>query len=222
MSRIKLVIFDLDGTLVNAFKAVHVSVNYAMKKFDLPPVSAETVTRSVGWGARNLITKFVEAAAPSDAKRLTEKVLAVYSKHHHQTLHQGVKFLPGAKKLIHNLHRNGYLLAVASNRTYHSTKLILECLKVKRYFKCVACADKIKKYKPDPGILQHILKRLKVKPSETIYIGDMTIDIQTGHAAGIKAIAVVTGSHKAAELRKSKPWKITRRIDSVEKWVYGK
>ena len=206
--RIKLIIFDLDGTLVNAYRAVARSLNYALQKVNLSSVDHETIRRSVGWGDRNLIKRFVP-------EKDLEKVLSIYRKHHQEALKTGTTFLPGAKGVLRRLSQKGYRLAIASNRPTHFTKIILRHLKIHGCFECVLCGDKVKHPKPAGDILKGILKKFSVQPSAALYIGDMTIDAQTGRNAGVKTVIVVTGSSTWAEVKKYRPYKIIRKLTDV-------
>jgi phosphoglycolate phosphatase len=204
----KLVIFDLDGTLVDAYQAVSKSLNYTLTSFDLSPIDDETIKRSVGWGDRNLISRFVPA-------NTLEKALKIYRRHHAKTLHQGVSFLPHAKRVLEALDKNGYKLAVASNRPTKFTKIILKELNALIYFDKVLCADKVKRGKPAPDILLNIMKTLRCKPQETLYVGDMMIDAEAGTRAGIKTVAVLTGSCKRKDITPYKPYKIIKSIKDI-------
>ncbi len=208
-AKIRLVIFDLDGTLVNAYKAVAQSVNFSLKKMGYPSLTDETIKRSVGWGDKNLISRFV---TPTDV----DGVLAIYRRHHKKSLKTGTKFLPGAKKLLFKLKKNGYRLAIASNRPSFYTKIILKHLNISSLFSCVICADQVKRGKPAGDILKEILKKLLLKPHEALYVGDMTIDVQAGQKAGIKTVAVVTGSSFRKEVVSFKPFKIINSIGAIE------
>ena len=205
MSRIEQVIFDLDGTLVDAFKAVTVSLNHALKKNGYSVLSHETIKRKVGWGDRHLIACFVK---PGDV----DAVLAVYRRHHRTSLIKGVRFLPGAKRLLSDLKKRKYKLAVASNRPTFFSNIILRTLSARKYFDQVLCADRVKNPKPAPDLLKKILKRSAVKPSQALYVGDMTIDAQTGRRAGVKTVIVLTGSSRYGQVAPLKPFGIIRRL----------
>lgn len=211
---IKLVIFDLDGTLVNAYPAVYRSINFAMKALGLPRIASHTVKRSVGWGDRHLLEKFVGPERSS-------KALAIYRRHHRQALRQGVTFLPGAKRLLDYLSANRYQLAVASNRPTRFSLIILRQLKIRDYFDYVLCGDKLKNPKPAPDIILRILDKLALPARQALYIGDMTIDIQTGHGAGVRTVAVTTGSCTRRELAKLKPYRVIPRVSEVVKILEG-
>lgn len=208
MRKIKLIIFDLDGTLINAYPAVEASVNFTLKKFGLPTQNKDKIRRAVGWGDRELITRFVP-------EQKVEGALKIYRRHHAQALRTSTRFLPGAKRLIGDLKRKKYQLAVATNRPTKFSLIALKYLKIKQYFDYILCADKLKHGKPHPAILIQILKRLKVKPSEALYVGDMTIDVQTGNSAGVKTVAVLTGSCRPEEIKVFKPFGMIKRISQL-------
>ncbi|MDP8233991.1 MAG: HAD family hydrolase [Candidatus Saelkia tenebricola] len=199
LSKVKLVIFDLDGTLVNAYRAIEVSLNYTRARFNLPNVGYRTIKASVGGGDKNFIAFFFPL-------NLVEKALAVYRKKHARELINSVKLLPHSVSILSYLKRNNYLIAIASNRPTFFTELILRHLKLNRFIDYVLCADKINKLKPDPQILFDVMKKLKCSPGESIYVGDMAIDVETAKNAKIKAIAVRTGSSSAQELENKKPF----------------
>ncbi len=204
---IKLVIFDLDGTLVNAYPAVSRSVNYTLRTLGLAPRSPAEIKRSVGGGDRRLMAHFT-------GDFLAAKALEIYRPHHVRALKSrgGVKFLPGALPLLKRLKARGYKLAIASNRPTRFTRIILKGLGVLPLFKVVLCADRAPRPKPYPDILQAILRRLKVRPQEALYVGDMTIDVTCGRRAGIRTVAVTTGSSSKKELKDLKPWKIIDKM----------
>lgn len=211
-NNIQLVIFDLDGTLIDAYRAVYESINFAMAQKGFPGVSAQAIRRSVGWGDRHLIEKFV-------GKENLENVLAVYRRHHRLSLKRATTLLPGALKLLQGLKKNKYKIAVASNRPTRFSLIILKQLKIRKYFDYVLCADKLKNGKPHPEILQKILKRFCLKPHEAFYVGDMTIDLQAGARARVKTIGVATGSCTQKELARCKPYAIVARVDQVRKFL---
>lgn len=207
---IKLVIFDLDGTLVDAFDAVTRSLNHTFRQVGYPLMSRKVVQRKVGWGESALIRSFVD-------EKDVPQALKIYRRHHRVALEKGVRFLPGAKSLLVNLHRQGFQLAIASNRPSRFTRIILKRLKVSRLFSEIICADQVPRKKPAPDMLKEILRRLKLKPKNAIYVGDMMIDIQAGRRARMQTMAISTGSCTRAELRSQKPGKLLKSIIDVRK-----
>jgi phosphoglycolate phosphatase len=209
---IKLVIFDLDGTLVNAYPAVSQSVNYTLKALGFAPRSHVDIKRSVGGGDRKLMIHFV-------GEKLGARALAIYRPHHIKALKAkgAVKLLPGAGAILKFLENKGYKLAIASNRPTKFTRIILKTLGLLKSFDVVLCADKAARPKPYPDMLWAITKGLKLKKSEVLYVGDMTIDVNCGHKAGIRVVAVGTGSSLMKELKDLKPWAFIVKMIELKK-----
>ena len=205
MTRVKLVIFDLDGTLIDAYKPVERSINFTMKQFGFPPVSAETIKKTVGWGDRHLLQSFT-------GEKNLENILAVYRKHHQTALKKGSKTLPGAKRVLNYLKQKKYKTAVASNRPTVFSDIVIRHLGLKDSFDYVLCGDRVHRPKPYPDILKTIMLKLDAGPAECLYVGDMTIDIQTGQRAGVKTVAVATGSSTGKELRDLRPYALIEDI----------
>ncbi len=206
-----LVIFDLDGTLVNAYPAVSQSINFTLKRLGLPLRSNEEIKRSVGWGDRHLLTGFV-------GQSLAAQALRIYRRHHTQALRKtgGVTFLPGAKALIEYLKKKGFRLAIASNRPTKFTLIILNGLKARGCFDKVLCADRVPRPKPAPDLVNTILRQLKVPRDQALYVGDMTIDVHTGRRARVRTIAVATGSSTVKELKALKPLRVINKITQLK------
>ena len=207
----KLVIFDLDGTLVNAYPAVASSINHTLKRMGSLPRSAAVIKSSVGWGDRHLLEGFL-------GRDKAVKALKIYRKHHVGAIKakNGVKFLPGAKAILAALKNNGCRLAIASNRPTKYTLLILRTLGARSCFDMVLCADKAKRPKPHPDMLIQILSTFKVKRRDALYVGDMTIDVHTGRRAGVRTVAVSTGSCTPAQLKQLKPWQIIDKMSRLK------
>ncbi len=202
---IKLVIFDLDGTLVDAYKAVADSLNYSLTQVGCTPVDDEKIKRTVGWGDRHLVGTFVE-------ENRLDQALSIFRQHHARALKAGTSFLPGARQLLDELKAKGYALAVASNRPTRFTHIILKHLKIQAAFDHVLCGDKVENPKPAADILEQTLAKFTLTPQEALYVGDMTIDVETGHKAGVRTVVVMTGSSTREEIACLKPFKV---IDHV-------
>lgn len=206
--KIKLVIFDLDGTLVDAYEAVSIGLNNCLKQMKYLPAKDEEIKRSVGWGERKLLESFVES-------KDVDAMQALYREEHKKALPQGTKFLPGAEKLLHFLKEKGYLLAMATNRPSWSTSIIIKHLNIYDTFDYIISADMLDDPKPAPDILWQVLHKFSVTKEEALYVGDMTVDVETGNSAGIKTIAVLTGSSTKEELDELKPYRVVDNVDEV-------
>lgn len=208
-SNIKLVIFDLDGTLVDAYKAVVSSLNYTLDQVGRASIDDDTIKRTVGWGDRHLVGSFVGEGE-------VDRALSIYRQHHARALKSGTTFLPGARELVEALKSKGYKLAIASNRPTRFTHIILKHLQIGQVFDCVLCGDKVAHPKPAADILRQILARFSLSPDQALYVGDMTIDVETGHKAEVKTVAVITGSSVKEEIARLKPLRIIDHIAQIK------
>lgn len=208
--KIELIIFDLDGTLIDAYRAVEQSLNYTMTRLGFPTLDAETIKRTVGWGDRHLVEKF-------SGKDRIAKAIVIYRRHHKDSLRKGTKLLPGARRILNYLKRRHYRLAVASNRPLRYSRIVLDILDIRKYFDYILCGDKIERPKPHPDILKLILKKFSLMPQQALYVGDMVIDIEAGKRAGIKTVAVLTGSSRKDEIVSCHPYKVVSQVYDVLK-----
>jgi HAD superfamily hydrolase (TIGR01549 family) len=206
----KLVIFDLDGTLIDAYPAIIRSFNHTMRAFGYPAQTASVIRRAVGWGDRSLLAPFVK-------KEQVSASLEVYRRHHKHALRAYAQMIPGAKTVLRYLKRKGFRLAVASNRPTLFSWILIRTLELKHYFDFVLCADKLKHGKPHPEIMEKILKKLHVEAKHAVYVGDMTIDAQAGKRAHIDTIIVTTGSSSKTEIVREKPFRVISDIRELLK-----
>lgn len=208
-----LFIFDLDGTLVDAYEAIEKSLNFVLKKLRCPTVTLEKVKRNVGRGDR----LFIETFFPSID---VGEVLKIYRAHHEKSLLRYSRAKPGARKLLRLLKKRKRLIAVASNRPSYFTDIILKRLKLEDLVDYTLCADRIKSRKPDPKILNLILKRFKIKRQGAVFVGDMDIDVETAKRAGMDAVFIKGGSSTLASVRKYRNKKVISNIMDVAR-LYG-
>ncbi|MBF0532819.1 MAG: HAD family hydrolase [Candidatus Omnitrophica bacterium] len=204
----QLVIFDIDGTLVNAFPAVVSSLNFATTRLGYPPQDPEVIERNVGWGERHLLSRFVR---PEDI----EPIIAHYREHHQTALLTGTSFMPGAAAILPELSRQGYQIAVATNRPQWSTEIILKVLNIRHFFAAIVAGDMVARPKPAPDMLNQILKVCCVEADSAVFVGDMTVDVETGHNAGVRVIAVTTGTSTLAEIQALRPFGVVSSLDEI-------
>ena len=210
MKDIKLIIFDLYGTLLDAYPAIISSFNYTMHKLGVRTQGPLVIRRAVGRGDEKLLEPFIKEGT-------LKKALFIYRKHHRQALLKGSRLFPGAKRLLTDLKQAGYKLAVASNRPDEFSRILLRHLKIDKYFDYVLCADKLKNRKPHPEILYKIRRKFSLTPQEIIYVGDMLIYLKAGLRAKVRTVAVTTGSNTRQELKMAKPYRIIAAIRDLRK-----
>ena len=145
-----------------------------------------------------------------------EKALALYRRLHCRDLEKGVRILPGAKRLLQQLEKNGSVLAIASNRPRRFCRIILRVTGLRLFFDYMLCGDDVRHRKPHPQMLRAIMRRYHVLPEQVLYVGDMIIDIETGKRAGVRTVAVASGSCRAAELRRAMPYRLVKSLVGVK------
>lgn len=205
---IKLIIFDLDGTLIDAYGAIEESLNFVLKNLGYKKASLYQVKVNVGLGDKNFVSRFV------DRKDVT-KALELYRGHHHDALLCYSRVKPTVRKTLSALRRKGIKLAVASNRPTKFSHILLKHLDLERYFDVIACADKKHELKPEPYLLLKVIRKMKVAKDEVLYVGDMCFDVQAANNAQVRGVAVLGGSNSRSELAKCKPDKIISRIEQI-------
>jgi len=210
MEKIKLVIFDLDGTLIDAYQAIEKSLNFVLRHFGLAAQDGQKIRQAVGWGDLNLLKPFLK-------KDQLAEGICLYRKDHQASLKKYARLYPQVRILLEYLKKKGYRLAVASNRPTKFSLIILRVLKIKDYFDYLLCADKLKFGKPHPLILNTIRKKFRVSADQALYVGDMVIDLLAGKRAGMRTIIVTTGSSNKKEIAASQPYLIIKSIKDLRK-----
>jgi 2-phosphoglycolate phosphatase len=202
----RAVLFDFDGTLGDSYSAITASVNHVRARHGLPPMSEEEVRPHVGRGAGNLLQQVVPGSStPADD-------VAAYRAHHPSVLHGGTRLMPGAVEALRTLHQCGFFLGVCSNKPIVFTRDLIAFLGIDPYLNVVLGPEDVPRPKPDPDMLCEAMARLKVTPKETLYIGDMVVDIQTARAANVSVWVVPTGSEEIETLRLAKPDRLLRNL----------
>lgn len=194
----KLVIFDLDGTLLNTIADLAQSTNHALSELGFPTHDESAYKFMVGNG----INKLFERALP-EGQKTEENVLKVRARFiPHYDVHNADKSrpYPGIVELLERLQANGILLAVASNKYQSATrKLIAHYFPDIRFAAVYGQRDGISP-KPDPAIVFDILKDTGIAAADTLYVGDSAVDMQTALNARVTACGVLWGFRPRTEL----------------------
>ena len=202
------VVFDFDGTLIDSYTAIAASVNYVRDRRKLPPLAVDEVKRHVGRGAEYLLTHTVPGGVLADD-------LAIYREHHPSVVSAYAKLLPGAADVIVGLHRAGKKVGLCSNKPRVFSEQILKHLKLAQYFGAVVGPEDAPLPKPAPDMLRITIERLDVPSEQTLYIGDMVVDIQTARAAGVRVWVLPTGSDDRHTLDLAKPDRVLTDLQEL-------
>jgi len=209
LSNIKLVMFDLDGTLLDAYLAIEKALNAVRAKFNLEALSLAEVKRAVGKGDKSLMEDYFSDDIAIEA-------LTLYRQMHRDTLLKYAKLLPHAKEILSYLKERDYFLALGTNRPAIFTRLIIEHLDIDRFFDYIICGDELDAFKPKPDMILEAMKKFDLKPEEVVYVGDMVIDVETANNAGVRSIALTTGSSSREELIIRNPFAIIGSLGQLK------
>jgi len=195
----RLVIFDLDGTLLNTIADLGNAANHTLSELGLPQHSLNEYRLMVGNGMRKLIERALPADKAADAQ-FVDNTLAAFLKYYAEHIDLYTKPYPGIPKLISSLFTDGFRLAVASNKIQDGAEKLIE-----KFFPgidFVAVMGNSPKYplKPDAALVEYIMQKAGTDRAHTIMVGDSGTDIQTARNAGIPVIAVSWGFRPRHEL----------------------
>lgn len=209
----KLVIFDLDGTLLNTIADLAQSTNHALSTLGYPTHDESSYNFMVGNG----INKLFERALPAGEKS-EENVLRVRKEFiPYYNVHNADKSRPysGIPQLLEHLENKGIMLAVASNKYQAATEKLIAHYFPNIRFKAVFGQREGINVKPDPTIVYDILDITGVSKDDTLYVGDSAVDMQTAANAGITACGVTWGFRPRTELEAMHPAHIIDHADEI-------
>ncbi len=196
--KIDLIMFDFDGTIADSLPAAIRSVQQMLEELAYPPRTADEIGRHIGFGERALVA----GAIGSENEKLVAQAQTVYYKHNLENI-KTVKLYPHVKEFL-ELFKNK-LKIVISNKRDEFIELILAERRVDNYFAEIIGGDSSACLKPDPCAINGVLKKYRVAAERALYIGDMTVDIETGRNAGVLTCAVTYGFHGGATLKQARP-----------------
>ena len=210
---IDLLIFDLDGTLIESKWDIADAVNLTLKDLDLPVRKQDDIFSFVGDGVKRLLRLSV---GEENLGRYQE-ALRVFRGHYLAHCLDRTKFYPGIDTVL--AHFAGKHKAVATNKSLEYTLKILDGLG-RHHFAHVVGGDDGFGLKPEPGMLHSIMDTLRVEQARTVLIGDSTNDINGGHNAGIRVCAVGYGMGNRDKMAACKPdWFIEQPGELMELFV---
>ena len=207
----KLVIFDLDGTLLDTIADLAGATNYALAQLGYPTHDTDAIRTFVGNG----INKLLERALPANDQteenvmRMRAHFVPYYDAHNADLSSP----YPGIEALLQSLQEKGIEIAVASNKYQEATTKL-----VKHYFPTIQFAEVLGQrenipVKPHPTIVFDILNKTGIDKKDVLYVGDSGVDMQTAQNAGVNAIGVTWGFRSREELEDLHPLAI---IDKAE------
>jgi phosphoglycolate phosphatase len=211
----RVLIFDLDGTLVDSKKDLSSSVNHVRATFHLPPLTEHEISSFIGDGAQMLIQRALGAdAAPADVHSGLQLFLSYYRDH---MLDESALY-PGVYETLGRL--SDFRLAVLTNKPIRFSRTMLEGLGILHQFAAVYGGNSFERKKPDPVGIFQVLTDTNGRPEDTWMIGDSAVDVLTGRNAGVRTCGVSWG-YATDSFKATPPDVLVHRFEEIEEIVRG-
>lgn len=209
-----LLVFDLDGTLIDGYAGIGQALAYAMEHLGLPPPPDARVRVMVGYGLERLLEQAVGPELAPEGVRL-------FRERYQEVAIEGSHLLPGVAETLAALAARGYPMAVASNKPAPFSRLILEAKGVTRYFRAIEGPDAATPAKPDPTMLRRLLERTAAPARTTVVVGDMEVDADFARAAGCRIVLIPSGSRSRKQLASVAADGLLNDIAELPRWLEG-
>jgi phosphoglycolate phosphatase len=213
MSR-PIIVFDLDGTLVDTAPDLLDSLNHCIEAAGLKTVEPQQLRSYVGMGGKVMIERaFAAQQRPLDEKHLQE-LLELFLRHYTANMPGHSRPFPGAVEAVERFKAAGYLVAICTNKYEALSHTILEGLGLTSHFAAICGQDTFAFRKPDPRHLTATIEKAGGNPARSVMIGDSRTDIDTAKAAGIPVVAVDFG-YTDRHVRDFEPSRIISHFDDL-------
>jgi pyrophosphatase PpaX len=204
--RFPVVLFDLDGTVVDSGGIILASMRHATREVLGRDFGDAELMQAVGGPG-------LEAQMEVFAPERVDDLVRVY-RAHNEPLHDELEACAGMEEVLLRLHEQGHRLGVVTAKRRSTVELAFARVPIAHLFETVVGGDETQKHKPDPEPLLLAAERMNVRPAETAYVGDSPFDIRAAKAAGMHAIAVTWGRiHDRERLEREEPDAI---VDTAE------
>lgn len=205
-----VVLFDLDGTLIDSLELLVSAMTHA---FDSRQGPRPTVDEWVATIGRPLLWQFGQYATGDDDLQHLVQTYRAFQHEHHDRLTRAYDGIPA---LVADLHSAGHALGVVTSKFGQLASRSLAHVGLAPHFQVVVGADHTTKHKPDPDPIWFALRELGHEPSRAVYVGDSPFDVMAANAAGVTSIAVTWGAAAEEPLREVAPKHVVSTVAELE------
>ncbi len=215
LKNFELIIFDLDGTLVNSAKDIMIANNKTLVKFGYKPISFKNVKDIIGQGIRVNIIRSLKMQKIKISKKKENEMYDYFFSFYKKNLFVESKVYVGLKSFLKKLDKKNYKLAVCSNKLEELTKIVLKKTKLSKYFDFVAGGDTFTHRKPHPSVLNNVVKKFKINKKKALFIGDSEHDYHSAKNSNIKFCLKTKGFTNKSVSYFNKSLKIKAYTDKI-------
>ena len=191
----ELIIFDLDGTLIDSIPDLTLAINKMLSHYDLGPLTIDEATPFVGNGAKKLMMRALKHALQPEevTKELFNEASPIFFAAYKEYLCVETYLYPGVLETLKYLDNRGYKMVICTNKPFEFVEPILEELSIKQFFPYGVGGDSLPKKKPDAAPLIHLAEKMNTEVEKCIVIGDSKNDILAAQNAKMDSIGVSYG-----------------------------
>jgi len=209
-----IIVFDLDGTLVDTAPDLLDSLNHCLALARIPAVDEVSLRRFVGMGGKVMIQRAFAAQGRDLPEDKLAELLVAFLEHYTANMPGRSLLFPGAAEAISRFADAGYLLAVCTNKYESLSRKLLEALGMADRFQAICGQDTFDYRKPDPRHLTMTIEAAGGDRYNALMVGDSQTDIETAKAAGIPVVAVDFG-YTDRHVREFEPSRVISRFDEL-------
>ncbi len=213
--KFELLVFDWDGTLMDSEAHIVSCIEAALWDAGAPAVARDGIRNIIGLGLQEAIQTLV----PHADERLRDAITQHYRAHFLSGARAAPVLFEGVVEMLHQLRRQGYLLAVATGKGRQGLNHVLAQSELQDLFHTTRTVDEARS-KPHPQMLHDIMSALGAAPRDTLMIGDTEYDLLMAHNAGAHALAVSGGAHERERLLQCNPLGCLDRVTELPRWLH--
>ena len=222
LRRPKMVLIDVDGTLVDSVPDLAYCVDRMMEALSLPARGEEQVRQWVGNGVERLVRRALIGQLEGEPdEALFERALPVFMDLYAENTSQRSGLYPGVEAGLEYLRGAGYALGCVTNKAARFTEPLLADLGIRDYFSIVVSGDTLARKKPDPLPLLHAAEHFGVEPSQALMLGDSVSDVKAARAAGFQIVCMSYGYNHGVDIREAHPDAVIDSMAELEALLEG-
>jgi len=215
-----LILFDLDGTLVETAPEIADAVNDTLKQFHLPPVTQQQVNHWIGHGTRELLIQALAFVGRTTAEVVRHAdsftpIEAEFGRHYQARCGTRSHLYPQVRESLESLRAAGLKLVVVTNKEERYTQTVLDVHRLTQLFDRVISGDTLPVKKPDPAAIEDCLQRFGVARERALFVGDSSIDVATARNAGIAVWALPYGYNMGQPIESCHPDRVIPDLSAL-------